>query len=248
MQKCKEKEGKREAAPERSRWHEVIIYPEEQDAEAVKARAADSWGQWVGILHDMDVDTSTGELKKEHYHLLLHSDNARTVSAVAKCLRLPENRVEVKSNGDAAMAYLTHSTERATKEGKHRYSAEALEGPLASEAAEAARRALGRADEGAQVMEILRFIEETPPTEKISMADLARWAAASGHWASFRRAAIIFKTVMEEHNQAAEAARDRQTEGADLLRTDPLRFARLRAGEEMEPPVSVDMALLEAVR
>lgn len=248
MQKCKEKTEKREDTAGRSRWHEVIIYPDDLDAEAVKARAAEAWGQWVGILHDLDVDASTGEVKKAHYHLLLHSDNARTISAVAKSLRLPENRVEVKSNGEAAMAYLTHSTEKATKEGKHRYSVEALEGPMSSEAAEAARRALGRSDEGAQVVEILSFIEETPPTEKISMAALARWAAASGHWASFRRAAIIFKTVMEEHNQAAEAARERKTEGADLLRTDPLRFARLRAGEDMAPPASVDMSLLEAVR
>lgn len=248
MQKCKEQAAKRGEAAARSRWHEIIIYPDDQDTQAVKARAAENWQAWVGILHDMDVIPETGELKKAHYHLLLRSDNARTVTAVARLLRLPTNRVESKENGEAAMAYLTHATDKAITEGKHQYPAEALEGPLATQAAEAASKARGGASEGAQVTAILNFIEETPPTEKLSMAALARWAAASGHWASFRRAAIIFKTVMEEHNAAAEAARERQPERVPAVGHDPLRFARLKSGEDKEPPVSVDMSALLGVR
>lgn len=247
VQKCNNQASKGGEAAGRSRWHEVIIYPDEQDAEAIKARAKENWREWVGILHDLDVDQSTGEVKKAHYHLLLHSDNARTISAVARALKLPANRVESKANGEGAQAYLLHATERAVMEGKHRYPAEALEGPLAAQAAEAASRAQGGASESTQVVAILDFIEAYPPARKIGMAELARWAAASGYWASFRRAAIIFKGVIEEHNQAAEAAARRRKEDAEPLQVDPLRFARLRAGEIKEPRATVDMSLLEAV-
>lgn len=246
MQKCKEQTEKREEAA-RSRWHEVIVYPEDGDAGAVLARAAEAWPEWVGILHDLDVNQETGELKKAHYHLLLHSGNARSVSAVAKLLRIPANLVEAKANGEAAMAYLLHATDKATMEGKHPYPVEALEGPLSSAAAEAARKARGGASEGAQVVTILNFIEETPRTERISMAALARWAATSGNWASFRRAAVIFKTVVEEHNAAADAMREKRSEQPDI-KHDPLRFARLRAGVEQVPPATVDMTLLEGVK
>lgn len=247
MQKCKEQADKRGEAAGRSRWHEVILYPEDQDTEAVKARAAANWTEWVGILHDLDVNQDTGEIKRPHYHLLLRSENARSVSAVARALRLPANRVEAKANGEAAMAYLTHATDKAAMEGKHRYPADALEGPLAAQAAEAAAKASGGASETAQVTAILRYIEECPPGEKLSMAGLARWAAMSGHWASFRRAAIIFKTIMEEHNQAADAMREREARKPEPSAYDPLRFSRLRSGEDREPEAAVDMALLRGV-
>ncbi len=246
MQKCRtEAEGKKEA-PGRSRWHEVILYPEDGDAANVQALAAAAWPEWVSILHDLDTNPETGELKSPHIHLLLHSANAKSISAVAKALRVPAHMVEAVSNGEAALAYLTHSTDRARLEGKHQYPKEALRGPLAQQAAEAAERALGTASEGAQVVAILDHISSTPARDVLSMAELARWAAASGLWASFRRAAIIFKTVMEEHNAIAYSLRV-DAEAAARPETDPLRFSRLRAGEIVEPAAKVDMQALEAV-
>ncbi len=246
MQKCRtEAEGKKEA-PGRSRWHEVILYPEDGDAANVQALAAAAWPEWVSILHDQDTNPETGELKSPHIHLLLHSENAKSISAVAKALRVPAHMVEAVNNGDAALAYLTHSTDRARLEGKHQYPKEALRGPLAQQAAEAAERAQGTASEGAQVVAILDHISSTPARDVLSMAELARWAAASGLWASFRRAAIIFKTVMEEHNAIAYSLRV-DAEAAARPETDPLRFSRLRAGEIVEPAAKVDMQALEAV-
>ena len=250
VQKCKTEQEARTERAQRSRWHQIIVYPEDQDAENVKSRAAAMWEEWVGILHDKDVDPETGEIKKAHYHLLLHSKNARAPSAVAKALRIPENMVEVMNDGQAALAYLTHSTEGARRAGKWKYPATDLQGPLAEAAAEAAEKATSNASEGAQVLAIIQHIRETPETEALSMSELAAWAAASGLWASFRRAAVIFKTIMEEHNLAAAAERQRRaaTVGNSARCTvDPLRFAKLKAGEIAAPEAAVDMAALEGM-
>lgn len=239
MQKCKKvaEKGSGEAprkqqkdGPARPYWHEVILYPEDADTPEIMARAADRWESWVSILHDQDVNPETGEVKKPHIHLLLKSRSGRTPAAVAKDLRIPAERVEGKENGQGALAYLTHSTDKARLEGKHPYPLDALRGPLAPAAAEAAEKARGGAAEGVQVVSILDYIESVDPGERIRMADLARWAAASGQWASFRRAAIIFKTVMDEHNAEADARRHAAEEAAkDPCQIDPFAFQRLKA-------------------
>ncbi len=248
MQKCKKETDKRgggtprrtpqkspqKDGPARPYWHEVILYPEDADTPDILARAADRWESWVSILHDQDVEPATGEIKKPHIHLLLKSRSGRTPAAVAKDLRIPAERVEGKDNGQGALAYLTHSTDKARLDGKHLYPLEALRGPLAAAAAEAAEKAKGGAAEGVQVISILDYIESVDPGERIRMSDLARWAAASGQWASFRRAAVIFKACMEEHNAEADARRREAEDAAkDPCQIDPFAFQRLKAAAAM---------------
>ncbi len=252
MQKCNAKaEGKGEAA--RFYWHEVILYEDDQSAADILARAKEVFPKWVSIKHDLDANPETGEQKKPHVHLLLSSPHGRTISAIAKALKVPAHYVEGKNNGQGAMAYLTHSTEQARLDGKHLYPVEALQGPLAGEAAKAAGQATGAASEGAQVVAILDFIQITDPRECISMAELARWAARCGLWASFRRAAVIFKTVMEEHNNRAlelrhqDEAKAQAAALAGRVEVDPLRFAKLKARAAETSGARVDMAQLEDI-
>lgn len=235
MQKCRKGEGgspPREAAQQpRAYWHEVILYPEDANTGAVIGRVVNGWAEWVSIMHDRDTDPETGELKRAHLHILLKSRSGRTAAAVARELLISPEDVQLKSNGEKSMAYLLHATDKARLDGKYRYQAEDLHGPLAAAAAEAAQKVEGALSEGAQVVSILDHIEGTPKNERISMADLARWAARSGLWASFRRAAVIFKTVLEEHNATADAIRQEEAARAELERpvNDPLRFAKLKA-------------------
>lgn len=196
--------------------------------------------EWVTILHDKDVDPDTGEIKKPHIHLLMRSKSARTATAVGKQLRIPPEMVELKSNGEGAMAYLTHSTEKARKEGKYRYPVDNLSGPLREAAAEAAGKAAGTAAEGVQVLEILDWIDDHPETERISMAALARWAAGVGLWASFRRAGVIFRTCLEEHNERADALAAQARQRA-AVSEDPFRFAKLKAGLVLPSEGRVDL-------
>ena len=225
MSKCSEREGK---GPARAYWHEVILYPEDADTARVLDTIEREVEEWVAVQHDLDAGDG-GELKKAHIHVLMHSPTARTASAVGKVLRLPPERVELKSSGEDAQAYLTHSTEKARREGKHLYPAESLWGPLAGSAARAAEKASGGgAPEGVQVLRLLDWIEEQPGP--VTVAQVARWAAKAGLWATFRRAGVIFRGCIDEHNQ--EAARREEAHRAAEARAeiDPLRFAKLKAG------------------
>lgn len=179
----------------RSHWLEALIYPEERDE--CEHRADQKGLRWVSILHDLDTKEG-GELKKEHVHFLAHFENARTVTAFAKDLGISAERVIPKDNGSGALAYLTHNTDKARLDGKHEYPIETLRGPLAQEAADAARKAKGQADEGRQVCDILDWVDAQEGI--ISMRSMARWAASEGRWAVYRRAGVIFKTIVEEHN------------------------------------------------
>lgn len=213
MQKCNEKTGKGESAP-RSRWLEVVTYPgEEADrVEAAVEQLVDTLGcEWVSILHDHDVKAG-GELKEAHIHTLMRFPHAHTVTAIAKKLGVTAERVETKDNGEGAEAYLLHETDKARMEGKYVYPPEALRGPLAAEAAAAAEAARGRADEGRQVLDILDWIEGKEGY--VSLTGLARWAAQQGRWSAFRRAGVIFKGIVEEHNEAEAEAAERAREEA----------------------------------
>ena len=228
MQKCtKKEEGKGRKEAPRAYWHEVVLYADDLTAADTLTLVEENFPEWVAITHDMDTKEG-GELKKEHTHVLMKSRSGRSASAVAKLLRVPVERVELKSNGQGAMAYLTHSTEKARLDGKHVYPVEALRGPLAAKAAEAARAETGAASEAVQVLQILDWIDAHGEAELISTADLARWCAASGVWAPFRRAGVIFRGCVEEHNNRAREVRGARRE-ASGSGYDPLAFAKLKA-------------------
>lgn len=227
MQKCtKEAEGKK-GGPPRSYWHELVLYPDDADTARTLDLVEREFPEWVAITHDLDT-TEHGEVKKEHVHVLIKSRSARTASAVGRLLKLPAERVELKSNGQGALAYLTHSTEKARMEGKHLYPAEALRGPLAGAAAEAAERETGGASEGVQVLRILDWIDAQ--AGRVTVSQVARWAAGAGLWATFRRAGVIFRGVLEDHNEAAARREEARRAAEARAEIDPLRFAKLKAG------------------
>lgn len=221
----------------RAHWLEATIYPAER--ERVEAIADAKGYEWVSILHDLDVKEG-GELKAEHIHMLCHFENARTVTALAKDFQVPAERVVAKDNGQGAMAYLTHNTDKARLEGKHEYPMEALRGPLAEAAISAAEAAKGQADEGRQVMDILDWVDGQ---RYISTRDVARWAAKEGRWAVFRRAGVIFKAIIEEHNAEYMAnhtakAKTKQTEAIwQALEIkegrDPMAYKKLQARQTL---------------
>lgn len=81
--------------------------------------------RWAYILHDKDyvIDTDTGEatLKKPHYHVYLEFGNPRYFASVAKEYDLPEAAVCKVASTKATLAYLTHRTAKAIKDGKYMY-------------------------------------------------------------------------------------------------------------------------------
>lgn len=219
----------------RAHWLEAIIYPHER--EKLESLVDELGYDWVSILHDMDTKEG-GEMKDSHVHLLCHFQNARTCSALAKDLMIAANRVTAKDNGAGALAYLTHNTDRARLDGKYQYPYDALQGPLREAAVVAADNAKGRADEGRQVIDLLDWIDSQEGY--ISVREVARWAAKEGRWSVFRRAGIIFKTVIEEHNYTVTQQNEREVDGSiweklDVVRADdPDAMKKLRVKQGLE--------------
>lgn len=80
------------------------------------------------ILHNHDVDEKTGELKKEHYHLILVFNNPRSVSGLNReLLRYLDQNVfiePVKNSIGCSFLYLIHESKKAQQEGKIPYKIE----------------------------------------------------------------------------------------------------------------------------
>lgn len=97
----------------RSRYFGTILYPEDphfsEKLEAVTSQ------EYLMVLHDRDVDDD-GNPKKEHYHVVIQFEDAKTVSSVAKKLGCSENQIQVftKQKGkdvDGYIKYMTHVNE-----------------------------------------------------------------------------------------------------------------------------------------
>lgn len=63
--------------------------------------------RYLGITHDKDI-TDTGEIKKNHDHVVLYFDNPRTIESLSKELNLPSNYIEKYSSLKTALLYLIH--------------------------------------------------------------------------------------------------------------------------------------------
>lgn len=119
----------------RSRLWEVILYGESDADIAMIAylRSADSvlldGLEFVGILHDKDVDES-GQPKKPHMHVLFRFPNPRFGTAVAKAFRLGLNQVAPVHSWRSACRYLVHTDHP----DKYQYPESAVFGSLAYEA------------------------------------------------------------------------------------------------------------------
>lgn len=97
----------------RSRYFGTILYPEDpQFSEKLEAVTSQ---EYLMVLHNRDVDDD-GNPKKEHYHVVIQFEDAKTVSSVSKKLGCSENQIQVftKQKGkdvDGYIKYMTHVNE-----------------------------------------------------------------------------------------------------------------------------------------
>lgn len=85
----------------------LILYPEDNSHMLALDYIKHNYENYIWILHNRDLKEN-GEIKKEHFHVLLHFPNARTISTLSKQLGISENLFyEIKSlNGQ--LRYLIH--------------------------------------------------------------------------------------------------------------------------------------------
>lgn len=185
----------------RKRNWTMLLYPEDPAHVEAMSRLQSGGYKYVAILHDSDVwaegESEThpaGEVKKEHWHVVLKFPQARWNTAIAEELGIAPNYMEACTNFDAACLYLVH----ANNEEKHQYDPSALFGSLVS----AVNKLLVDDDEGTRVLQIVEKIDGAPG--RCSYREVLVWACNNGLYGEFRRLGTGVKYLLDEHNMELE--------------------------------------------
>lgn len=139
------------------------------------------------IEHDEDIDN-----KKEHTHVLVHFDNKRYNTGVAKELNVPSNYI-VNANLIPYLRYLIHFDD----EDKKQYSVDEVKGSLQLRLKEIISN--NKKSETEQVAYIISFISDYKGW--LTITDLSQFVLQSGCYSAFRRNYTFFKDLILDHNR-----------------------------------------------
>lgn len=177
----------------------LLLYPEDQTHAACMELLKSGGYTFAAILHDKDVyedGDQKGELKKEHWHVVVKFKNAIWNSALAKELGIAPNYIQECRNLDAALLYLVHF---GLEDEKAQYDLEAVFGPLSGKLA----TLLADTDEGTRALGVANIIRDTPGY--LSFYDALKKVADAGLYSDFRRMGALAVNLIREHNAEHEA-------------------------------------------
>lgn len=141
--------------------------------------------EYYYILHDKDIDESTGELKKAHYHVVCGTGANTTDSAIAKRLGIDTQWIQACKSKPKAKRYLVH----ADNADKYQYSA--------TEVISSVPYSIAR-DEGSQVKMLLEWLDSV--NHVVTTTELLRWSVENDCYGCLRRGANLFRDIVKEHN------------------------------------------------
>lgn len=174
----------------RARVHMLLLYPDCENHMQALEKIKQSY-DYAMILHNRDV-TEEGELKKEHYHIVLRFNQAVWNTAIIKDLEIEDRFIEQVRKIDNALQYLLHYNDS----DKVQYSIDEVSGNLKTKLIESINKI--EKSEGEKVVELIEYIESQE--EYISIKKFASYCAKNGYWSEFRRSASIFIKIIDDHN------------------------------------------------
>lgn len=177
---------------EKYRQVRLLLYPEDLTHFNALSYIIDNFSDYAFILHNQDKNDN-GELKKEHWHVVCSFKNPRSLSGVAKELKITENYVLPCDRFPDALEYLLH----VNHPEKHQYSIDEVSGTLVGKLKDLLNK--GNKSECEKVIDLLDFIDNTDGYISVSM--FSRYCADIGNWDIFRRSSFIFIKAIEEHNR-----------------------------------------------
>lgn len=174
----------------RNRKFCLLLYPEDEThmkaIEYIKTHY-----KYALIKHDKDVE-DTGEVKKEHFHVVVAFDNAKWNTALAEELQITSNYIQKCANFENALEYLIHYNDQ----NKHQYSIDEVQGTLKIKLAQFLLKNDTTEDDRVQYM--FDYINEMDLP--ISIRAFSEFCHIMGIWADFRRNANIIFKLIDEHN------------------------------------------------
>lgn len=147
---------------------------------------------YIYILHDRDIKDD-GEIKKEHYHVILHFPNARTIKTLSKKLNVEENNFYIIKSFTGQLRYLIHYDD----DEKTRYNVEEVKGTLFM-LSKFKRSIKGSQDETADVSQIYEFIFDNDINDLTILLD---FVLDNNLYSSFRRNYCMFKDLLALNNR-----------------------------------------------
>lgn len=147
---------------------------------------------YIYILHDRDIKDD-GEIKKEHYHVILHFPNARTIKTLSKKLNVEENNFYIIKSFTGQLRYLIHYDD----DEKTRYNVEEVKGTLFM-LSKFKRSIKGSQDETADVSQIYEFIFDNDISDLRILLD---FVLDNNLYSSFRRNYCMFKDLLALNNR-----------------------------------------------
>lgn len=172
------------------RNYEVILYPENQEHINVLSTIMNKY-KYAYILHDKD-RTETGELKKEHWHVLIFLDNQQSLSAFSKSLDLQKstNLIQFVKDKKQAIRYLLH----VDNDDKERYDLS----NIISNIDIAGYFDVKQADEGLDIDMMIDFIENYEGL--LSYKTFFKFIRDCNIWTTYRRNQYAMNKLVDEHN------------------------------------------------
>ena len=151
----------------RSRTHMLLLYPEDLTHRKAYETIQKTY-DYASILHNKDV-TEDGEIKKEHWHVVIRFNQPRWRSALCKDLGIAEYYMEEVKKFDNALQYLIHYNDT----DKAQYDINEVQGPLKVRLVESLNKL--EKGEGERVVELLQFIENRD--KPITVTEFASFCA-----------------------------------------------------------------------
>lgn len=187
-----EKEEKR-----KDRKWRLLLYPDDSSHVEAMSRLAQGGYKYIAIKHDKDKwsegeseSHKAGELKKEHWHVVVKFPAARYNTAVAKELGIGVNYMRDCQDFDAGVLYLVHYNQK----DKAEYEPEECFGTLVPHL----MKLLEDDCEDVRVLQIVHLIDSSPG--RCSYREILVKCCNNGLYGEFRRLGAGVKYLLDEHN------------------------------------------------
>lgn len=143
------------------------------------------------IVHDKDYNEQ-GEIKKSHVHVVVSFKNAKWNTAFAEEINLSENYIQSIRNYENCLEYLIHYNDT----DKYQYDIEEVSGTLKQKLVKFLNN--DEKDENEKTLELITYIQNYKGY--LSITQFSYYCCSVGMWDVFRRAATIYLTIIQEHN------------------------------------------------
>ena len=192
---------------ERGKTWQAILYPDADNYsydDVLKNITSMSY-RYAYILHSEDTftsedaedDSKIGLPKKDHVHIVFFWDNSYQLGYIANKIGLPSNYLQRVQSRTGAIQYLTHKN----NPEKHQYNV----ADIVTNIVKLQTKYFSDDDCLMKASKIVEYI--TSFRGPFTVTAVAQWCIYEACWDEFRRGQHLFTTIISEHNNYYEGAK-----------------------------------------